>query len=569
MDRPPASEEVRVIETRRSARAACVFFSALILLFPAHAAATWNLQGNAVCTAAGAQILPSAIADGAGGMIVTWLDARPGTPGIYAQRLLGDGTIAPGWPSNGVLCSGTSTTGPPGHVPDGAGGVLVVWLGGSTVYAQRIDATGAIHAGWPADGKVLVINDCTMPHGFAVVTDGAGGAYFTRAHAHFCLPNQEELRLTRITSDGNFAPGWSLDGVGLASSYTVSLDGLVPDPTGGVVCATRQHSDGPVSDYNFGSVVRVRPDATVAFAKTSPAYYSGGLSPGGIMQVAAAPDGAGGAFSTWHDSASPASGDFGQHLGPTGTYSWSEPYVVPFSERVVQDGSLGVWLAGRPPGSSELQVHRRLADGTLPAGWTGAGVTVTASASLQSYATAPLSTALLLCRSENGAGGNRDLFALSVEREGVITPGWNPGGTPLCTAVGDQINPFLLLDGAGGVLACWEDQRPGASAADIYAARIELPPPVGVGPAAARTFGFFAVGPDPARDRIDLTFGLGGEEPATLEMVDVAGRLLRRVALAGGSRTASLAVGDLANGVYFVRLIQATRAATTRFAVAR
>ena len=286
-----------------------------------------------MCTAAGAQTSPSAVTDGTGGMILTWFDSRPGTPGIYAQRLLGDGTIAPGWPANGVLCSGTSGIGFPGPVPDGAGGVLVVWLGGSTVYVQRIDANGAIHAGWPADGKVLIINDCTMPHGFGVVTDGTGGAYFTRVHAVNCLGNQQALLLTRITPDGNFAPGWSLNGVGLASDFTVSLNGLVPDPAGGVVSALRHHMDGPVADYNFGLVVRVRPDATVAFAKDSPAYYSGGLSPGGITQVAAAPDGSGGAYGTWHDSAMPTSGDFGQHLGPTGAFSWSAPYVVPFSER--------------------------------------------------------------------------------------------------------------------------------------------------------------------------------------------------------------------------------------------
>jgi hypothetical protein len=326
-------------------------------------------------------------------------------------------------------------------------------------------------------------------------------------------------------------------------------------------------------DFRFGRIVRIRPDATVAFNKDCTAYYSGNAAPGGITQVAAAPDGAGGAYGTWHDfdSATPTHGDFGQHFNSSGTALWTAPYAVPFSGRVVQDGSVGVWWVGRPPGVPGIEVHRRLASGALPTGWTSAGVTITESTSLHTYSTAALPTALALCWSENGTGGDKDLRALSVNQEGVIPPGWESGGTPVCTAVGDQIGPFLLPDGAEGALACWVDQRAGASAPDIYATRIEPPPLVGVRPTAAHGFGFVAAGPNPARDRIELTFELSGDEPATLEVLDLAGRSLRRVALAGGTgpRTASLGLGDLANGVYFLRITQGTRAATTRVAIAR
>ena len=46
-----------------------------------------------VCVAAGDQYPPAAIADGAGGTIVTWRDSRSGNFDVYAQRF--DAQVSP------------------------------------------------------------------------------------------------------------------------------------------------------------------------------------------------------------------------------------------------------------------------------------------------------------------------------------------------------------------------------------------------------------------------------------------------------------------------------------------
>lgn len=397
-----------------SARPALTVVLALLVPFigAPPARASWIAQGNPVCTSAGAQVAPSAVADGTGGMIAAWLDSRPGAPGIYAQRLLGDGSIAPGWPVDGALCSGATASGVPVPVPDGAGGALILWLGTPSIYAQRIEANGSMPAGWPAGGK-LITSDLSTGSGFAAVTDGAGGAYFTRIKFNF-LTFWNSILLTRITSDGNFAAGWTEPGVTLANSEQVTLFGMNPDPTGGVVCAVGYYVDVQV-DSRWGNIRRVRPDGTNAFISNCTAHYSSNAAPGGITHVAAAPDGAGGAYGTWHDfnSMGAVHGDFGMHLGPTGVKLWTEPYPVGFSASVIEDGLVGVWLAGRPSGTS-LQVHRRLANGALPAGWTGAGVVVASAASLPSFSAVPLATELALCWPDKGAGGDHDIRVLSV-----------------------------------------------------------------------------------------------------------------------------------------------------------
>ena len=533
----------------------------LVVCSATSAPAAWNANGNPVCTAAGAQTAPTALPDGAGGMFVFWLDARPGATGMYAQRILGDGTIAPGWPADGVRLSGTSTTNTPCPVPDGAGGALVVWLSGADIRAQRIDANGALHAGWPADGMMILPNDLTMPHSFGAASDGAGGAYIGRVkHDSF---ERWTVRVTRITSDGAFVAGWPATGISLWGAFQVSFRDLKADPAGGVICGIRYQDDAGPQNFNRGRICRILPDATLQLSDDCTPYISGGLAPGGIMLVAVAPDGTGGAYGTWADAASPG-GTFGQHFLSSGQDQWATPYAM-VCDQTLQDGLVGVWFAALTTGPS-LVAHRRLADGTLPSGWTSSGVTFKTTPNFQSYRFVAMPNELVAGWSDN-SGGTYDIYASSVGRDGTISPIWTPGGTLVCAANGDQVAAFIVDDGQSGVLACWEDRRPNASVSDIYANRVLLPPPVAVGPRGSRDFGIHGAWPNPARDRIEVAFTLSGDATATLEVIDLAGRAFHRSTVAGASGRQAIVLGDVANGVYFIRLSQGSRAAVARVAV--
>ena len=75
--------------------------------------------------------------------------------------------------------------------------------------------------------------------------------------------------------------------------------------------------------------------------------------------------------------------------------------------------------------------------------------------------------------------------------------------------------------------------------------------------------------PNPARDRVECTFTLPSVAPATLDLVDLSGRLIRSESLSpsAGRQTWSLATSELPNGVYFVRLRQAGLSAVERVSV--
>jgi hypothetical protein len=64
--------------------------------------------------------------------------------------------------------------------------------------------------------------------------------------------------------------------------------------------------------------------------------------------------------------------------------------------------------------------------------------------------------------------GGLDVYVQRLDEGG--NPVWPVDGVPGCKAPGSQGNPQIISDGAGGLIAVWQDERYGA--ADIYAQRL-------------------------------------------------------------------------------------------------
>src|SRR5215831_7119744 len=136
-----------------------------LLLIAAPVEAQWSPRGVRLCQNGCAGDLPRIIGDGAGGAFVAWRDYsnRAATDAdLYLQRVTASGLIAPGWPPGGVpVVVVVDSQDAPDLALDGQGGVLIAWqdfrnsgTGGTSldVYAQRIQGDGSIAPGWPANG---------------------------------------------------------------------------------------------------------------------------------------------------------------------------------------------------------------------------------------------------------------------------------------------------------------------------------------------------------------------------------------------------------------------------------
>src|SRR5262249_30261771 len=100
--------------------------------------------------------LSSIAGDGAGGAFVAWTDRRSGDADIYLEHLIAGG-IAPGWPAEGLaICTAVGAQSVPTIAADGTGGAFVAWQdrrsGDADVFAQHVLGNGMLAAGWPHDG---------------------------------------------------------------------------------------------------------------------------------------------------------------------------------------------------------------------------------------------------------------------------------------------------------------------------------------------------------------------------------------------------------------------------------
>ena len=267
----------------------------------------WPADGKPVCSLPSApgltrysgyrvQRYSSVVTDGSGGALIAWQDARSDTGDIYVQHLLPDGSLAPGWPENGLqVCTAPGNQVAPSLAPDGAGGAFVTWQdarsgSGWKVYAQHVTGSGGIASGWAADGVPL----CTAPgdHGHpCAALDGAGGAIVAWQSAR-CVP---QILASHVGADGAVptAPGpapvsasvvstfadsgtvrleWQVTGISpattIATVYCRQVDSpwmavahAAPDPDGRVIyCGSR--SDRRMSLRLCARIigVRCRPD---------------------------------------------------------------------------------------------------------------------------------------------------------------------------------------------------------------------------------------------------------------------------------------------------------------------
>ncbi len=265
----------------------------------------WTANGVAVCTAAQSQQAPAILADGTvGGSYVCWRDQRSGFDEIYAMRLGAGGVARPGWSANGnPVMSGLSTiSGYPSLASDGSFGAYACWSDwrgvGAKVRLARLTPQGSLAAGWPANG-LQVSSGANEQFSPDIVADGSGGAVLAWEDYDYTGYN---LWAQRVSGAG--AVQWGAAGVflSLAGGDQYYVD-LVSDGAGGAVAGWLDTRAGsPAMLY----ALRVLADGSIA-----PGFEADGNAVATAHWVqgrSVCTDGAGGAILTWQHNDSPQQG---------------------------------------------------------------------------------------------------------------------------------------------------------------------------------------------------------------------------------------------------------------------
>src|SRR5262249_53001363 len=140
-------------------------------------------------------------------------------------HVTGDGTIASGWPADGLPVEATSANStPPAIAVDGSGGVLVAWSSGFEAdrsylpYVERYDASGAVAPGWRSGGVPACQTPGLGPLG-GVIADYNGGAYVGWVDYRTAPPDADppysyaDIYCQHVTADGAIVPGWPAEGL--------------------------------------------------------------------------------------------------------------------------------------------------------------------------------------------------------------------------------------------------------------------------------------------------------------------------------------------------------------------
>ena len=514
----------------------------------------WPADGTLLQWGSHYAFFPLTVADGFGGAFVVFsakdcmAHCGPDPTELRAQRVTAGGVIAKGWGPNGVSVG--SGFGPePARsldygntvaIPDGRGGVIVVWSsrvnrdgrGPVELRAQRIDGSGTLR--WGDAGRLV---RSTTPHPFlqAAAPDGDGGAILFWQDER--SPGLFAQHLSRSGSDR-----WTTNGI-------------------------------PVPRAGFTSLSR----------------------------PAAIEDGSHGAIVAWVGTAARDSGIFASRVTCGGGLPWREPVrVLDAASGIdslrmvpVRGGAILAWRDSRGSTGEAVFAQRIGRDGRTQ--WPSGGAPVCTATGHKDYlALAPdgRDGAYFAWGDTRPAG---EVFATHLEGDGEPVRGWPRDGAPVCAPVASVWAVQLVSDGAGGAIVAWTDDRhtfgQGFPLRTTLAMRLlrggVAMPPAARTPApravsltapvesksASPAFALRGMQPNPGSHGSLVRFALPDDTPATLELFDTAGRRLwsRDVGSLGvGEHAVRLCDGAwLPPGIYLTRLVQGMRVATARIAVIR
>ena len=377
-----------------------------------------------------------------------------------------------GWPSqpnvNLSVCTAPGAQSFRHAVSDGNAGMIVAWVDtrsdSADLYAQRVSGDGALL--WEWNGRIVcgAPGDQDQP---SIASDGAGGCVVV--WRDFRNGPVGDVWAQRLSATGT--PLWAVNGVPVCTAPGDQSNPVaVSDGFGGTLIAWEDGRSGLVAF------------AQRLDAQGAPRWFANGvrLTPGASLtqfDMAVGPDGEGGAIVGWTQSTGSGLDVAMQRVSNLGALLWGNAGLAPctpagdqFHLRLVSDAALGAvvtWEDHRT-GDGRIRAQRVGPWTTLFWGVDGVEAGPGSGDQLDPAITADAAGGAVIAWSDL-RGATSDVWAQRLLANGARA--WGAAGLAVCTLAGEQLFPALAPDGTGGAIIVWEDTRTSA-ASDLWVQRV-------------------------------------------------------------------------------------------------
>ena len=287
--------------------------------------------------------------------------------------------------------------------------------GKGALYAQRINRSGA--SLWSANGVALAASLKPQEKPFAAVS-----------------PLGETIVIWQDLREGNYD----------IYAQKISNQGeLLWGDSGAVIC----NASGVVMHQNVSLISGVRSEVLLVFEDAR----------SGFLNI------------------------YAQKISKSGTLMWGPNGIAvakvkahQTNPNLITDGAGGaivVWEDGRYPDQTRIFAQRISASGKKV--WSAGSLPLTNLNSKQSrpvMITDGAGGAIVAWQDERNPLGLKDLFGQHVSGNGDLL--WGENGTAISVENGDQAEPDIAPDQAGGAIIAWSDYRNGERNPDIYVQRV-------------------------------------------------------------------------------------------------
>ena len=439
----------------------------LFLLSSAGAAeAGWSSFGLVPFSGASDLLQNCVVPDGSGGAFVVGTTPNPYQPGsrmIVVQRVADDGSLL--WPNpiEAVVASGGKQFAD--AVPDGVGGIIVVWKNAVTLgyaYAQHVDADGDVL--WGVSGIQVTDENAAV----SVASDGSGGAI-----VGYYSSTAGQIRAVRFGSTGTVL--WTKP-VAATVSASEWAPRLIADGAGGAYAAWMyndaiddihgQHIDGN-GDRLWGTTGVVVFDGNVEKRFPDIAAVAGG-----------------GMIAVWADYRNGLiSRPFMQRIDAAGLRAW-DPNGIPIpgangtNDPVIVNDDGGGWVASWIDWlAGEITVFAQRVDLDGNALWTPGGVAVVAGGDWKRVMADGQGGVLFAARSSNPSLGGV-ISAQRVDLSGTAL--WDGDRIVFTGVPSNEGRPGLAITESGFAFASVDGPGGRVQRLDLMIGAFGSPEPTGV-----------------------------------------------------------------------------------------